>query len=1599
MHCFGSYLGSGLVSYAVDEQNGKTNIDNVTFEAYFKDEKGQKVYNQEADINSKIKLYMSISVKEGTLKNVKLDFSNSNFKLENGQTQIEVNNQINAKETKEYYAEIVAKNDSTFNLDLLNMENKITITGKYINSNNEVKDLNAEKAVSIKWNSSNLTLMTEEERKETKVLTAEIITNKTYTIGEAQKRLIQVKVKSGIKNNIYPIEKTIITVNPLETGEMNEKEFTNGTKLTAEEVSVSAYSTKATNGKEGSADFGKTEENKLGSWQYNSETGITTITINNNKDENNNVTWTKNAVDEFVVTYIYNEESVKNAKAFRTTVENNLKLYTDEGEHKKTTGYWETSAEKAMPIELNVQVPESLSKKYILTGKEFAENCILDISTEKIGEEVSIIRNIDELNISNPNDIIPSTNYKSISINKEEFINILGENGKITILEPNTKEKIAEITKENETEDKTTLKAELKENVSQIEIKLSKPVKAGRIKINNSKVLIISNTKSYVEKVEEINKLKTTAIAKNSVYTTETTSKEIELKEPTTHADLAVELGEGKTSLPVGETNKVKFIVTLQTKGEEDKLFNNPTIEIALPQIVNELEVIKNTQDIAEQNGLDLKKIDVKDNKIIIELKGEQTENTKQDTTITFFANLKTSKLLATSSQDIKLTVTNGEEKAEDTEKIVFSANTGILLANSISGYNGEEPTIFSFDGDKEKSGLLNSKSEQAITATGKGTIINNTGKTLENTKVIGKGNLKVAMEGATIVYTKDQDVKETSNWNVEEYSEDVTGYKIEIPTIENTKIVEFTYTLTIPAKLGQDRTIELEYQVISGTKEIRKSPRIVLLTEQNINLELNVDSTAKNNESVYEGDKLLYSITIKNNGKTAVRNVKIDNSISEGATLEEGNQSSWTVEKIEPGESVTKEIQVKVNDLLEGELEKTITNTTVVRANYLEKELVKTITNKVEKSDIKVETSLQYGTQYYAGDVILHSLNITNITGKTIKDIKVTRHLAEGTEYYGRSEGAKIEGLTYEWNDQLKTATWNIKELRANETIKLNLKSIAEELEKDVNDKKIIHNFIIEYDGNKKISKSAYDGNIVKPNLDLKFYTSKEDLKVGEDVTYILEVKNITNYSTNSQLNIQLPTGITIKGISILKNDKVEKVDNYQSNQFMTNIDVNKNETIKVIIMANASDSFETEKTVKAEASVVVYGSNSEGNKENPNEVFSKTVESSLAITDIPEVPDNPVKPNPEDPVIPTKPDSDKPDPVTPDPDKPNQPDSDNPTEKTYSISGVAWLDENENGEKDLNERLLKGILVRIKKINKDKVAEYLKDENGEEITSITNNEGKYAFEKLEPGQYILEFKYNTKTYKLTQVANKDSVPYESKTSEGTTVKTDTLNLTNSNIEKINIGLVLNSTFDLELNKYIKRAVVQNDAGTTEYNYNNEQLAKLEIRAKQMSSSTVFIEYVIEVKNNGAVPGTAQVVADYLPKGLKFNSEMNMDWYQGTDGNLYTEQLKDEIIEPGETKQISLILTKTMTDSGTGTFVNAAEIYEDKNDFGLVDTNSTPANQEEKENDYSTAEIMISTATGSPIMYIGIVIACMLILGGGIYIINKKVINGKKSV
>lgn len=1570
-------MGSGLISYAADEQN------QITFNAQILDSEGKEV--KEADITSELNLHLSIAVKEGNLKNVNLDLSNCNFKLKD-ESGID---QINAGETKELDFKIVARNDDQFKLDLLNMESKIKLTGTYSNDN-KTEEISKEKSVLLEWNSEKLQTMDDETRKATKILENNIITNKIYTIDGEEKRVVQVKIKSGIKDNIYPIEKTQITVNPIQIGTMNEeKEFLQDKELTAEKVEVTAYSTMATNGKDGAISFGTAEENKLGSWQYDSESGKITITVNNNKDENNCVEWAKNAVDEFVVTYIFDKEAISNTSAIKTEVENNIKLYTDEAEHKKTARYWETNEEKAMLVELNIQAPESLSKRNIQKGESFAEAWTLNISNTQIGGDILAVSEIDKLNIADSEDIKPVTHYNATYINKEDFINILGENGEIVILNMATGEELGKITKEStiENNDKI-LGISYSENASQIGVQISKPVKAGKLSIASRKTLNISSVEEYVSKIDKIDSLTINAIAgiqkageEDFIYSTETISKQISLVSPKSNAELGINLGKDKETLPVGEENKVDFTVTLHTSKETDKLFNNPTVQIELPEQVKEASIVENTEGISNANGLELNGITINNNIIEVKLTGNQGEYVDyngQDTTITFSANLKTPELQPTTTGDIKLTVVNGEEKIEDSKQVTFSAEKGIILANSISNYNGEEPEILAIK-ENSKTGLLSE--EKSAIAQVKGTIINNTEKDVENVVVVGnfagEGSTitpilkeQIAVENATVEYSADGQTWEAYN---AEKASTYKNYKITFAKLADKSITTFTYKIEIPENLGANKSMNSTYAIKIEDKA-QKAATITLETPQKIEIEVSAKAIS---DTIYEEQEVTFTVDVTNKSNVTAKNVSLEASLPEELELVSKPENF----DIEAGKTVTKTITSKVKALPEETKQKDITTTIKAIPNGKEDQ-AKTVEvkNVVKQALIKatIEDAYSDGAEFiYEGGQLGYKTTITNVSDETLTNVVITSKLPEGTKLNTKEIGVykyeatedpdmmKVEKIDIDIKESEKNGSiiYIIPKLEKGQTINIEIKMKADKLDKNVYEKEISYNEVISINEMEDYTLRK-DDIVIKPNYEISF--SSENLtdssrntyvNPGDEISYTLNIKNKTRFTQDIEINISEITGL--KQLT-----KVEEAISI-GNSYAIKKEIKPEETYRLDIKGIANDAKEEDSIINFKAIISQIIQDREGISETREIVLKEeTTEYRIKGTKTDE-PDKPV-----------------------DPDKP-----DTPTDKTYSISGTAWLDENEDGIKDEKEKLLKGILVKIKQINKDNVAEYLKGEDGKEITAITDNDGKYEFKELKAGKYIIEFEYNTKTYKLTPVTNKDSVPTAPTTSEGTTVKTDTLDVINENIENINIGLVLNSKFDLELNKYITKVTVQNNSGTTEYNYKNEQLAKVEIKAKQMASSTVLVEYQIEVKNNGAVPGTATVIADYLPKGLKFNSEMNTNWYQGTDGNLYTEELKDIMLEPGESKQVKLVLTKAMTSNSTGTFTNAAEIYEDKNDFGLVDTNSTPANKEQKENDYSTAELIISTATGSPMMYIGIIIISMLILGGGIYLINKKVI------
>lgn len=336
----------------------------------------------------------------------------------------------------------------------------------------------------------------------------------------------------------------------------------------------------------------------------------------------------------------------------------------------------------------------------------------------------------------------------------------------------------------------------------------------------------------------------------------------------------------------------------------------------------------------------------------------------------------------------------------------------------------------------------------------------------------------------------------------------------------------------------------------------------------------------------------------------------------------------------------------------------------------------------------------------------------------------------------------------------------------------------------------------------------------------------------------------------------------------------------------------------------------------------------------------------------------------------------------------------SNHSSNEIYTISGVAWIDANKNGLRETTESLCNGIVAKVV----DATTGNYVQKDGEDLSVTTPSNGTYSLE-LKAGSYIVVFKYDTATYKVTEYQktgvgeNVNSDVITKTVNNNIIAVTDTITLGDTNVENIDIGLVEIDIFDLELNKYIDKVTVQNNKGTSLYQYDNAKIAKVEIAAKQLNSSIVTLEYTIKVTNTGETEGYVKGIVDHIPSSLEFNAKLNPNWYQ-LDSNLYNTSLENTKIEAGETKEIILILTKKMTENNTGTISNTAEIADAYNTFGISDIDSIPGNGVQTEDDFSSADVLISVKTGAIILYLCLTIVISLMMGLGIYFIKKKILN-----
>ena len=214
--------------------------------------------------------------------------------------------------------------------------------------------------------------------------------------------------------------------------------------------------------------------------------------------------------------------------------------------------------------------------------------------------------------------------------------------------------------------------------------------------------------------------------------------------------------------------------------------------------------------------------------------------------------------------------------------------------------------------------------------------------------------------------------------------------------------------------------------------------------------------------------------------------------------------------------------------------------------------------------------------------------------------------------------------------------------------------------------------------------------------------------------------------------------------------------------------------------------------------------------------------------------------------------------------------------------------------------------------------------------------------------------------------------------------------------IEKIKVKY-----FDLALRKWVTQAIIIEDGKETIIETGHkpeddpEAPVKVEIVASKINKVVVKFRYSIRVTNEGEIAGYVKEIKDYIPEGLKFVQADNPNWKQESDNIIVTDQLKDTLLQPGESADVEVVLTWINEKNNMGLKVNIAEISEDDNESDTPDIDSTPDNNKEGEDDIDDAPVVLSTKTGgqTPTVIVGLTLGALVLVVGGVILIKKFII------
>lgn len=1503
--------------------------------------------SEEEVIQDKIETYEELTAKDFETEII----SNNQIKIQNViyNTKIEVEIEYNKKEN--------------FNIADLYKQVNLQLKGTYINIDLEKLEIEQNQQILIGW----------KYNKEIE-LTAEYTQVSPFKLGDHTGTIVESKIilkRETKEENYLPIKQTILEI---DVPDYNQN--------APETVSIQASKLMATKGQ----DLGEVIFNQE-NWNYDANNKKLTITVTN---ENEGTATNSVGEDEYIIVYRYKdyiEQNVTMTNNIKATVEeysSNENVFTTKELHNSQeiqtqendliTYNLGTTIDKLNKAKINA----NYNSQEAIYESEFTSTVNINILTSDLVEEFKINASKELYLDGNATEFDATSDiyYNKLKFNYAEIKNILQNDASIEIqtLTGNLL---------------YTLTADTIPNEEACEIKLASKEKGlyiifknvtvnGNVSLEFTKGIGKSNyTKEAFNTFKQIKSCVSAELKYknfNETYQMAEISTIKELENSKTIAELNL-TNENLTT--VAKNDNVELRIALNNDKQNTDLYINPTFELVFPKYIKNVTV--QSINLIYENGLRIEDfqtyIDNEMVKMRIQLIGIQTTFCESvitnGTNILLNLNIELDEYTPKKQDQIKLYycnegVTNYESQTKwtigkevpsgilkdtngfDVSIINYKAPNGFITANSFINYDGQSSKIKSISQGERTARIamnpntqiatmeliaMNNTENQCTDAVfigripfkGNKSVI--TGKNLgttTNVKILGEIQENIQNPNmATIYYSTNEkatsDLNDTqNNWTTNATNpQDIKSYMIIVKgEIIPGTILKYTYDFEIPADLYYDEAIFGSFggyynnhhdTVVSY--ESTEADKVGLLTQTKPNIsEINhkqglnmVVYPFGENDNLYYGQIVTLTTKVVNNTNEDITNATLKVSLPTGTIYVE-QRYTGEAPNVRKYEDIT-DIDIKefeIGNLPKGSVREFKFEVRILDNNqdmtrltgYAQlNDIVYNYEWRAKKAKMSIYAETQDIKSYHEGSEIIYLVDVKKQNDKIIRDLKLDFKLPDYVQVTDIQVGNQDTYKSVIYNTQDRITTAEIGQLTADEkNIKIHCKVNGLNAERTINE--TIFNV---YESEQK--DRIYSSNVIKTNTEKIFVEvtqafNSNEFNYKDLFEYRLTIQNKSALDTEVEISNYFPDTIYFEKSYLFVNEEEKQVD--LNNNFLRYETLPAGGKIEIVVIGEVIDwkGYHEEEEILNTAKVIIQKTREEITSNEVNiKIYGdpKTNHDNFeeGITDDEEA---------QDPI--------------------QQEEAEQANQ--YSISGNVYVDTDANGLKTDEDKTIKSqVQVQL-----------LKGSNMIKATT-TDSLGNYTFSNLESGDYSIVYHYDKETYMLPPYTQQQTneVSKVMETEEGTSV-TDNITLNDSSIENLNTGLQEKEKFDFEIKQYVESSIVNVKGEEILYNYNDLELAKIEMDPSELKHASIKLKYKIIVTNVGNVEGQVTSIVDYLPNGLIFDQAENEDWTIGViKENIYYDGLKGIDIAPGESQEITLILNKKMTEDNTGIISNKVQI------------------------------------------------------------------------